>query len=198
MAASIPPQATNTHPEIRTDRLLLRHWRPTDLERFASLNADPRVMEHFPSTLTREESDAFVRRIEEHFELHGFGWWAVEVAAEGVLAGFVGLARPAFTAPFTPCVEVGWRLAADCWGKGIASEGARAVLAFGFETLGLDEIVSFTAVGNQRSQAVMERIGMRRDHQGDFDHPNLPPGHRLRRHVLYRIKPAHRSDRPTE
>lgn len=173
--------------EIRTDRLLLRRWTPEDRAPFAAMNADPRVMEHFPALLSREESDALASRIEAHFEQHGFGLWAVQIVDAAPFAGFIGLSIPRFEAHFTPCVEIGWRLAADCWGQGYATEGARAALAIGFESLRLDEIVSFTAVGNLRSRRVMEKIGMMNDPGGEFDHPVLPPGHRLRRHVLYRI-----------
>jgi RimJ/RimL family protein N-acetyltransferase len=151
------------------------------------LNADPRVMEHFPAPLSSEESDALVARIEAHFDQRGFGLWAVEVPDVAPFVGFVGLSVPRFEAHFTPCVEIGWRLAAEHWGKGYATEGARAVLAFGFETLALAEIVSFTTTGNVPSRRVMEKIGMTHDPADDFDHPALPAGHPLRRHVLYRI-----------
>lgn len=151
------------------------------------MNADPIVMEYLPATLTREESDAFVRRIDEHFDRHGFGLWALEIPGVTPFAGFVGLSVPGFVAHFAPCVEIGWRLAAACWGRGYASEAARAVLAFGFERLSLPEIVSFTVPANARSRWVMERIGMSRDPADDFDHPKLPEGHPLRRQVLYRI-----------
>lgn len=170
-----------------TERLLLRRWRQADLEPFASLNADPRVMEFFPAHLSHEESAGFMARIEAHFEKHAFGLWAVEVPGVAPFIGFVGLAVPRFEAAFTPCVEIGWRLAFPFWNHGYASEGARAVLAFGFEHLGLSQIVSFTVPGNQRSRRVMEKIGMSRDQDGDFDHPSLAAGHPLQRHVLYRI-----------
>jgi RimJ/RimL family protein N-acetyltransferase len=151
------------------------------------MNTDPRVMEHFPATLERAESDALAQRIRAHFAEHGFGLWAVEVPGQVEFAGFVGLSVPTFGAHFTPCVEVGWRLAAEHQGTGYATEGARAALACGFEALGLDEIVSFTVPANRRSRRVMEKLGMRRDPADDFDHPSLAPGHRLRRHVLYRL-----------
>lgn len=173
-------------PQLRTERLLLRRWRDDDRAPFAALNADPRVTEFLPAPLSRADSDALVDRIEAHFAAHGFGLWAVEVPGEIPFAGFVGLAVPAFEAAFTPCVEVGWRLAAACWGRGYASEGARAALAFGFAQLALAEIVSFTVPANVRSRRVMERLGMTRDPADDFDHPALPDGHPLRRHVLYR------------
>jgi ribosomal-protein-alanine N-acetyltransferase len=170
-----------------TERLLLRRWRDEDRGPFAALNADPAVMEHFPSPMTRAESDAFVDRIIAQHDEHGWGLWAVEVRATGRFIGFTGLAVPRFEAHFTPAVEVGWRLARDAWGSGYASEAARAAVAFGFDELGLEQIVSFTAVGNLRSRAVMVRIGMTHDPAEDFDHPALPEGHALRRHVLYRL-----------
>jgi len=173
--------------ELRTNRLCLRRWCATDRQPFAALNADPRVMEYFPALLPREQSDALAARIEGHFERHGFGLWAVEIVDIAPFAGFIGLSVPRFEAQFTPCVEIGWRLAAGYWGCGYATEGARAVLAFGFEQLRLAEIVSFTVTHNLRSRRVMERLGMTRNPADDFDHPALPEGHPLRRHVLYRI-----------
>ena len=158
---------------------------------FAALNADLQVMEHFPAVLTRAESDALAARIEAHFDQHGFGLWAMDIPNVAPFAGFVGLSVPSFEAHFTPCVEIGWRRAAAHGGRGYATEGARAVLTFGFQTLGLDEIVSFTVPGNMRSRQVMQRIGMVHDSADDFDHPALPEEHSLRRHVLYRIaRPA--------
>nr|WP_205830096.1 GNAT family N-acetyltransferase [Microbispora sp. CL1-1] len=164
----------------------MRRWREDDKEPFAALNADPVVMEHFPATLSREDSDALAERIEAGFDEHGFGLWAVE--ADGEFIGFTGLSVPRFTAPFTPCVEIGWRLARSAWGRGYATEAARASLEDGFGRAGLTEVVSFTAVQNVRSQAVMRRLGMTHDPADDFDHPALPAGHPLRRHVLYRIR----------
>lgn len=172
---------------LRTDRLILRRWRPGDREPFAALNADPEVMEHFPATMSRVESDAFVDRVESRFDELGFGLWALEVAATGEFIGFTGLSIPGFTAPFLPGVEVGWRLVRPAWGRGYATEAARRALEVGFADIDLPEIVSFTATTNLRSQAVMARIGMTRDPADDFDHPSLPAGHRLRRHVLYRV-----------
>jgi RimJ/RimL family protein N-acetyltransferase len=153
---------------------------------FARLNADARVVEFLPKPLTREESDARADQIEAHFQQHGFGLWAVEIPGVTPFAGFVGLSIPRFEAHFTPCVEIGWRLDADHWNRGYATEGARAALDFGFRWLGLQEIVSFTVPGNLRSRRVMEKIGMIRSPDDDFDHPLLPEGHPLRRHVLYR------------
>ena len=173
--------------ELRTDRLLLRRWRPTDREAFARLNADPVVMQHFVGTLSREDSDAFAGRIEKQFEERGFGLWAVEVPGVAPFVGFVGLSVPSFEAHFMPAVEVGWRLDRPYWGRGYATEAARASLADGFERVGLTEIVSFTTPINLPSIAVMERLGMTRDPNDDFDYPGVPKGHPVRRHVLYRI-----------
>lgn len=174
-------------PELSTDRLTLRRWRDDDLEPFAALNADPRVMEFFPAPLSREQSDALVERIEAGFDRDGYGLWALEVRASGELIGFTGLAVPGFEAPFTPAVEVGWRLARPAWGHGYATEAGRAALSFGFERIGLDEIVSLTSRDNGRSRAVMERLGMSHDPADDFEHPAIPPGDPLRGHVLYRL-----------
>ena len=173
---------------LRTPRLVLRSWRESDREPFAALNADPRVMQHFPRVLTRAESDAMVTRLNDAITTRGFGFWAVEVQASEELIGFVGLAVPSFDAPFMPCVEIGWRIAFSHWGKGFASEGARASLDAAFGELGLAEVVSFTTTTNERSKRVMERMGMRHDARDDFDHPAMPEGHPLRRHVLYRIR----------
>jgi len=174
---------------IHTDRLILRRWAPADLAPFAEINADPEVMRHFPHALSREQSDAFAGRIEAHFEAHGFGFWAVEIPGVSAFAGFVGLSIPRFEAHFTPCVEIGWRLARSQWGHGHATEGATAALRFAFEVLGLREVVSFTVVENVPSRRVMERIGMQHDPADDFDHPLLEPESPLSRHVLYRIRP---------
>jgi len=152
------------------------------------MNADPAVLEFLPGALTREESDAMVARIGRHFSEHGFGFWAVETADGQEFVGLVGLAVVGFEAPFTPAVEVGWRLARSQWGRGYATEAARSALDYGFGPLGLQEIVSFTVPANVRSRAVMERLGMTHDDRDDFDHPKLAEGHRLRRHVLYRAQ----------
>jgi ribosomal-protein-alanine N-acetyltransferase len=177
-------------PTLRTPRLTLRRWRSDDLAPFAELNADPEVMEHLLSVLTREESDAFVTRIEAEFDECGFGLWAVEVADGAPFIGYVGLHRAPFEASFTPAVEVGWRLAREHWGHGYATEAARAAVRYGLEEAGLDEIVSFTTPANVRSWKVMERLGMTRDPRSDFEHPNVPIGHHLRPHVLYRFPPG--------
>jgi ribosomal-protein-alanine N-acetyltransferase len=168
-------------------RVRLRRWRDEDREAFAAMNADARVMEFFASPLSRVESDAMADRIEQHFSEHNFGLWAIEVRDGAPFIGFAGLAVARFSAPFTPCVEVGWRLAFAHWRHGYATEAARLALGYGFETLALPEIVSFTSAANHRSRAVMERLGMRRDPAEDFDYPTLPEGHPLRRHVLYRL-----------
>lgn len=170
---------------IETPRLILRGWRDADYEPFAALNADPEVMRHFPSTHSREESDALADRNRLHIDDHGWGLWAVERKLDSAFLGFTGLARPRPPHPMEHEVEVGWRLARFAWGHGYASEAARASLDFGFNELGLVRIVSFTAAENLRSQAVMRRIDMSRASDLDFDHPALPEGHRLRRHVVY-------------
>lgn len=173
--------------ELRTDRLLLRRWLPADVDAYAAMNADPRVMEFFDAPLTRAESDAKFGRIQNLFDEHRFSMWAVELIGEAPFVGTIGLNKPTYEAHFTPCVEVSWRFMTDYWGRGIATEGARAALEFGFRELGLREIVSLTTVTNVRSRRVMEKAGMQRDPADDFDHPALPAGHRLRPHVLYRI-----------
>ena len=172
---------------LTTDRLLLRHWRDDDRVPFAAMNADLRVMEHFPAPLSRLESDALIDEFEARFDPRGFGLWALERRDDGTFIGFTGLAAVPWEAHFTPAIEVGWRLAPEAWGHGYATEAAREAVRFGFEDAGLDEIVSFTVPANVRSRAVMERLGMTHDPADDFDHPRLPVGHPLRRHVLYRI-----------
>jgi RimJ/RimL family protein N-acetyltransferase len=172
---------------IRTARTLLRQWRPGDLEPFARFNADPEVMEHFEAPMTRAESDASAARFSDHVNAHGYGFWAVEVPGIAEFVGFVGLLRVEFVADFTPAVEIGWRLGRRYWGYGYASEAARAAARFGFDRLGLGEIVAYTVPENLRSRAVMTRIGMVRDPARDFEHPKVPVGHRLRPHVLYRM-----------
>jgi RimJ/RimL family protein N-acetyltransferase len=179
--------------ERRTARLILRQWRESDLQPFAELNADPEVMEHFPARLSREQSDEFAARAAARIDDLGFGLWAVEVIESGAFAGFVGL-NP--VPPILPIQaagpEVGWRLARPFWGQGLASEAAQAALDVGFDTFGFEEIVSFTGATNVRSQRVMQRLGMHRDPAEDFDHPVVAEGHRLRRHVLFRMRPTDR------
>lgn len=152
------------------------------------MNADPRVMEFFPDTLTREESDQFIENIEAHFDNRGFGLFATELKEGSALIGFIGLHVASFQAHFTPCVEIGWRIATPYWGKGLATEGSREVIRFAFERLKLESLVSFTVPENVASRRLMEKLGMTHDPAENFDHPKLPPGHRLRRHVLYRLR----------
>jgi RimJ/RimL family protein N-acetyltransferase len=175
-------------PTLITDRLILRPWRESDWPYVAALNADPQVMEHFPSCLTRERSDEIAAAISRRLLERGFGFWAAEVPDVCPFIGFIGLSRPMFQAHFTPCVEIGWRLAREYWGHGYATEGARASLRFAFETLRLDEVVSFTVPANRRSRRVMERLGMTHNPADDFEHPDVPPGHPIRPHVLYRLR----------
>ena len=172
---------------LSSDRICLRQWRDADREAFATMNADARVMEFFRSPLSHVESDAMVDGIERHFHQHGFGLWAIEVPGVASFIGFAGLSVQRFRAHFTPCVEIGWRLAFEHWGRGYATEAARLALGYGFVTVALREIVSYTSATNHRSRAVMERLGMHRDPADDFDYPALPEGHPLRLHVLYRL-----------
>ncbi len=174
-------------PELETNRLKLRRWRKEDLEPFATLNADPVVMEHMPSALTSRETALWIARIEVGFEEFGFGLWAIEHGTTGDFIGFTGLSLPKLEAHFTPAVEVGWRLGKEHWGNGYATEAALAALGFGFSDARLDEIVSFTVPANIRSISVMERLGMIRDPADDFEHPSLPDDSHLRHHVLYRM-----------
>lgn len=172
--------------QLTTERLLLRQWLESDLAAFAALNADPAVMEFFPAPLTRAESDALAERARADLDRRGYGLWAVQVRATGDFIGFTGLAWQTFPAPFTPALEVGWRLARVAWGHGYASEAAVAAMARGFDTTEVEEIVSITARGNVRSRRVMERLGMAYDPADDFLHPNVPDGSPLKDHVLYR------------
>lgn len=175
---------------LTTERLILRPWRDGDLDPFAAMNADPRVMAHFPAPLDRRASDALAGRIRGLIDRFGFGLWAVEVPGVTGFAGFVGLNPVPEDLPFAPAMEVGWRLAAEHWGRGYATEGARAALDLAFGRLELAEVVSFTVPSNRRSIAVMERLGLTRDTAGDFEHTAMPQGHPLRPHVLYRIDRA--------
>ena len=170
---------------IETPRLILRPWRDSDLPLFAELNADPVAMRFLLHVLTGEESDAFVKRLEAHLADNGFSWWAVEAPGVASFIGAVGLSRVRFEAPFTPAVEVAWRLRRQFWGYGYATEAARAAIEDGFTRVGLDEIVAFTTLGNAPSMRVMQRLGMTRSIE--FDHPAVPEGHALRRHILYRL-----------
>jgi RimJ/RimL family protein N-acetyltransferase len=180
---------THSQP-LKTERLLLRRWRDEDFTPFAAMNADPLTMRFMPSVLTADETRALMERLEEHHRLHGFGVWAVEATGVAPFIGFTGLQRVSFDAPFLPAIEIGWRLAPAFWGKGYATEAAKAALRMGFEGLNLDQIVSFTVQANKPSWSVMERLGMHRDAAEDFDHPRLPVGHTLRRHILYRLTRA--------
>ena len=175
-------------PVLRTERLVMREWRAADAAPYAALNADPEVMRHFPSTLTAQQSDEMIERMTRSWAERGFGLWAVEVAVSGQFIGFVGLAAPTWEMPFTPCVEVGWRLARSAWGNGFATEAGRAAVAWGFEHVELpdDEIVSFTTEANTSSRRVMEKLSLTHDPADDFDHPLLAHWSG-RRHVLYRI-----------
>jgi RimJ/RimL family protein N-acetyltransferase len=177
-------------PALQTERLILRRPHQSDRLPFARMNADPRVMEFFPATLSLDESNALMDRIEAHHQQHGFSWSAAELRHTGEFIGFIGLSVPSFEATFTPCVEIGWRLAAEHWGRGLATEGAQAISTHAFTVLDLKEIVSFTTIGNLRSRRVMEKLGMTHDPADDFDHPNLAAGHPQRRHVLYRLRPT--------
>lgn len=172
--------------EFETERLRLRQWRAEDREPFAQLNMHPKVMEFFPNVLDRVESDAMADRCQSLISERGWGLWAVEAKGTREFIGYVGLHIPIQDLPFSPCIEIGWRLAFPHWGKGFASEAARAALRVGFEQLGFLEIVSFASLQNLRSRAVMERVGLR-DSGVVFEHPAIPPGHALRRHCLYRL-----------
>lgn len=176
-----------TAPTLFTARLVLRGFRPDDRPAFASMNADPEVMRFFPAPLTRAESDALIDRSLASFAAGRTGFWAVAHRDDGAFVGAVALLEPTFEAPFTPCLEIGWRLARAWWGQGLATEAARALLAHAFGPLARREVVSFTTAGNHPSRRVMQRLGMSHDPADDFDHPRLPPGHPLRRHVLYRL-----------
>jgi len=172
---------------LQTERLVLRRWHEDDRDAFAALNADPLVMEHFPEPLTRERSDLMLDAIDTALEENGFGIWAVEELRSGALIGFAGLAKVSFLANFTPAVEVGWRLTPSAWGQGFATEAATAALDYGFTTIRLAEVVSFTTTTNRRSIAVMERLAMTHDPAEDFNHPQIAGSNPLSRHVLYRI-----------
>lgn len=176
---------------LTTDRLRLRRWRDSDRVPFQRINADARVMEFMSGLLSPQQSDDLIDRIEQHFDRHGFGVFAAEPIQEKTLIGFIGLNIPSYDAPFMPAVEIAWRLAVEQWGQGLATEGARTVVHHAFNTLQLPSLVSFTVSENMRSRRVMEKLGMTHDPSDDFDHPVLPPGHRLRRHVLYRLQRQH-------
>lgn len=174
-------------PVIETPRLILRDWRDGDVEAWVAINADPRVTEFFPHVYTRKRSEASAAAIREDLARNGFGWWALEVRGGPSFIGSIALQEVPFQAPFTPANEIGWRLGFEYWGRGYATEGARAALDFAFKQLRWAEVVAFTAASNVRSQRVMERLHMTHDPRDDFDHPKIEPGHPLRRHLLYRI-----------
>ena len=177
---------------LETDRLLLRPWKPADIEPFADLNADPEVMEFFPATMTLEETERWVRVVNDRIDARGYGFWAVEEKSSGQFVGLTGISKPNFEEHFTPAIEVGWRLARHHWGKGYATEAAGRSLDFGFGELDLDEIVAFAVPDNTRSRAVMVRLGMTHDPADTFDHPKIEG--RRKRHVLYRM-PRNRWER---
>ncbi|RMX21014.1 N-acetyltransferase [Legionella jordanis] len=172
---------------LSTTRILIREWQDSDSLAFITMNADARVMEHFPALLSPEETVAMISRIKAHITRYGYGLWAAELRETGEFMGFIGLNVPTFQSHFTPCVEIGWRLACAFWGRGLATEGAKAILDYGFEQFNLPEIVSFTSVTNLRSQRVMQKIGLHRCETDDFKHPALDAHHRLSEHVLYRL-----------
>ncbi len=176
---------------LQGKRVLLRDWHDDDLDAWAAINADPVVRQYFPSVADREQAAGEMARLRDHAEQHGFTFWAVEIPGTTHFAGMVGLLRTGWAAHFTPCVEIGWRLAVSCWGQGYATEAARLALDHGFTQLELDEVVALTAVGNLPSRAVMARIGMQHNPADDFDHPRVTAGHPLQRHVLYRINRTH-------
>lgn len=172
---------------IETERLILRRFKPEDTEAMVEINANPKVMEFFPTTMSREASLAHLQRASDHWDANGFGLLALELRENNQMIGFTGLTIPPYIVPASPCVEIGWRLAPEAWGKGLAFEAAQACLKWGFEGLELQEIVSFTFEGNKRSSGLMERLGMRHNKADDFDHPMLPKDSALLRHVLYRL-----------
>jgi RimJ/RimL family protein N-acetyltransferase len=184
--AVVKPAGQRDH-GLRTRRLFLRPWREEDRDPFAALNADAEVMEHFPSPLTRAQSDGLADRIQARFAAQGYGLWAVEIPDEAPFIGFVGLMHVPEEMPFAPALEVGWRLARPYWGRGLAYEGAQAALAFAFTELEVAEVVAYTAQRNVRSRRLMERLGMYHDTDADFEHPGIAPGSPLAPHVLYRL-----------
>ena len=171
--------------KIETPRLILRQWEDRDREPWIAMNADPRVMEFFPSVYGRARSEEVLRAMQRGLDAHGYGWWAVELKSTGEFAGIAAIDDVRYDVPFEPRREVGWRFRAEMWGNGYATEAAVAALDFA-RSLGWDSIVAFTAAQNVRSRRVMERLGMTRDAREDFDHPRIDEGHPLRRHVLYR------------
>lgn len=174
--------------KLESERLILRDWRDSDRNPFARMNADPRVMEFYPSVLSRAESDAMIDRLQENIGECGFGYWALELRESGTFIGYTGIGWVRYRMHFTPAVEAGWRVAPQFWGRGLATEAAREAVRYGFEHAGLEEIVAMAGVGNVRSRRVMEKIGMTHDPADDFDHPIFTEPHPLQRHVLYRLR----------
>jgi RimJ/RimL family protein N-acetyltransferase len=171
---------------IETDRLILRAFIETDREPWAAMNADPEVMRHFPATLSRAEADAVIERVNGKIAATGVGFWALERKADGLFLGFAGLNRIAHDyLPIFGLWEVGWRLRREAWGQGYASEAGAAALAHGFGPMRLERILAYTAQTNKPSEAVMQRLGMRRAADMDFDHPLVPEGNPIRRHIVY-------------
>ena len=173
---------------LETERLILREWLPEDATPFAKMNSDPAVMEYFPKKLSMSETEAMILKLQDEQSRNGMTFWATELKSTGEFIGFVGIRRFDDSLPFGPGTEIGWRLKKSVWGIGLATEGALACLNYGFTRFRIDEIVAFTAIQNTRSMRVMEKIGMKRDPHGDFDHPRVPDGHPVKRHVLYRVR----------
>jgi RimJ/RimL family protein N-acetyltransferase len=175
--------------QIETERLLLRQWQPSDFPAFAQINSDDEVMRYFPAKLSEQESNPMAQRCHDLIEQRGWGFWAAQEKSSSAFIGFIGLHIPIAELPFSPCVEIGWRLAQHAWGQGLATEGAAATLEFAFNTLSLPEVVAFTTLNNERSERVMQRLNMQKD-QLTFQHPALPDGHAMREHCLYRASAA--------
>ena len=171
---------------IQTQRLILRQWRDQDRQPFAAMNADPQVMKYFPSTLTKEQSDALIDRFIEDIESSGWGFWAAQRIDSGHFIGFIGINYSADGLPFAPCVDIGWRLAQAHWGLGFATEGAKAAMDYAFNAINLSKVVSMTPVNNKASERVMKKIGMQKQ-QFTFMHPKLADGHPLQEHLLYSV-----------
>ncbi|MBX9770450.1 MAG: GNAT family N-acetyltransferase [Candidatus Obscuribacterales bacterium] len=173
--------------QLETERLFLRHWQESDVEPFCAITSDPEVRRYYPNVLSASETKTLVVRIKAHFEKENFGLWSVELKSTGEFIGYTGLQKPTIEAHFMPCVEIGWTIAKKHWGNGYAPEAAAKALEDGFTRIGLDEIVSFTTVSNDKSIRVMEKLGMTRNPKDDYSHPLLPQGHPLKPHVLFRL-----------
>lgn len=172
---------------LETERLILRQWRDSDLQAMATINQDPKVMEHFAATRSLEETKAFINSNKTLFKDLGYCFYATELKQTHELIGFVGIA-PVYEMPCTPAIEIGWRLGTKFWGQGLATEAAKAVIDYAFNALGIGELVSFTATTNKKSERVMQRLGFIRSEKDDFDHPRIVDGHPLKRHIFYRLK----------